>query len=87
MNFSYCSQCGKETAHKRALGMGTLIACLFTCGLWLPALFLYPVRCIHCGREESEPAEELDNSPAPFQEKESFKKKSKMVLRKPKTEN
>ena len=54
-----------------------LIAAL-TCNLgfrqwWLTGAFH------HCGREQAEACEELQNSPAPFQEKRLFKK-TKMVL-------
>ncbi|MFZ0052183.1 MAG: hypothetical protein WAK96_10435 [Desulfobaccales bacterium] len=74
MNFSHCSQCGRETAHKRALGIGTLLACLFTGGLWLPILLIYPVRCIHCGTEEGAPAP-VESRGAAFQERIFFKRR------------
>ena len=50
MYFQTCSRCGKETAHQRALGAGTILMVLVTCGLWLLAIPFYPSRCIHCGQ-------------------------------------
>lgn len=52
MNFSFCENCQKETAHKRALGAGTVIGFFLTCGLWALAIPFYPLRCLHCGTEE-----------------------------------
>ena len=49
MNFRYCPNCGKETGHKRFLGIGTVIAVFLTLGLWLLVIPFYPIRCIHCG--------------------------------------
>ena len=48
MRFRYCPACEKETAHQRALGIGTLLAVLITCGLWLLTLPFYPQRCRVC---------------------------------------
>jgi len=49
MKMIHCSNCGKTTGHKRALGFGTLFMVLLTGGLWLIAIPFYPVRCIVCG--------------------------------------
>ncbi len=51
MEFCRCSNCNKETGHKRALGWGTCFAFLLTGGLWLLAIPFYPKRCIVCGCE------------------------------------
>jgi len=76
MNFSFCHRCARETAHKRALGIGTLLGCLFSGGLWLLAIPFYPVRCLHCGAEEGEPApEEAAATAAVFQEHSLFKRR------------
>jgi hypothetical protein len=48
MRFRYCETCEKETPHQRALGIGTLLAVLITCGLWTLALPFYPQRCRIC---------------------------------------
>jgi hypothetical protein len=44
-----CPTCFRETTHQRAFGIGTLIACVFSLGLWVPFLVLYPLRCNVCG--------------------------------------
>jgi hypothetical protein len=49
MNFRYCPNCAKKTAHKRALGIGTLIAVFLTLGLWVLLIPFYPTRCLQCG--------------------------------------
>jgi hypothetical protein len=49
MRMRYCGNCEKETGHKRALGLGTMLAIILTLGLWLLVLPLYPTRCIVCG--------------------------------------
>ncbi|MGP8050133.1 MAG: hypothetical protein ACLPYB_05925 [Desulfobaccales bacterium] len=77
MNFSYCPVCGRETAHKRALGIGTLLGCFFSGGLWLLAIPLYPVRCLHCGTEEGEPTPAEPGSGACFRERSLFKRRGK----------
>jgi hypothetical protein len=52
MKMMYCSNCGKSTGHKRALGFGTLFMVLLTGGLWLIAIPFYPLRCIICGNTD-----------------------------------
>ncbi len=49
MRMGYCPNCAKTTGNKRALGWGTLFACILTCGLWLPVIPFYPTRCVVCG--------------------------------------
>ncbi len=46
-----CESCKRETGHKRAFGIATLIAVLFTAGIWILALPFYPTRCIVCGTQ------------------------------------
>jgi hypothetical protein len=48
MNFRYCLKCEEQTAHKRVLGVGTIIMAILTLGLWLLVIPFYPTRCIHC---------------------------------------
>jgi hypothetical protein len=50
MQMRHCSNCCKETGHKRALGFGTFFGVVITGGFWLLALPFYPVRCIVCGK-------------------------------------
>jgi len=50
MTYKHCKGCDRKTGHKRSLGMGTLIMLFLTGGLWLFMIFLYPSRCIICGR-------------------------------------
>ena len=49
MKFELCTNCGKATGHKRALGWGTFFAAVFTGGLSLLTIPFYPLRCIVCG--------------------------------------
>ena len=49
MTLSYCPSCNRQTCHKRAFGIGTLIAVIVTSGLWLMVMPFYPVRCRICG--------------------------------------
>jgi len=49
MDFLPCENCGKQTGHKRAFGIGTIIAFFCTLGLWVLAMPFYPARCIVCG--------------------------------------
>ncbi len=49
MTISYCPSCNRQTCHKRAFGIGTLIAVIVTSGLWLMVMPFYPVRCRICG--------------------------------------
>jgi hypothetical protein len=53
MKVEFCPVCEKVTPHKRAFGMGTLIAFFATTGLWVLAMPFYPIRCVYCGTEES----------------------------------
>ncbi len=43
-----CPSCGKTTDHKRVLGWGTVLAAVFTGGLWLVAIPFYPLHCVVC---------------------------------------
>ena len=54
MEYSYCSNCKKNTGRKRALGWGTFFAALITGGLWVLAIPFYPKRCIVCGNAKRE---------------------------------
>ena len=49
MQEKYCSNCGRNTGHKRAIGWGTFFAVLITGGFWFLAIPFYPKRCIMCG--------------------------------------
>lgn len=55
MEISYCPSCEKETGHKRMLGWGTLLGCIFTFGLWILSIPFYPKRCIICGHTSNIP--------------------------------
>jgi hypothetical protein len=44
-----CESCKRETGHRRAFSIATLIAVLLTGGLWVLALPFYPIRCVVCG--------------------------------------
>ena len=59
MDFKYCSNCGKKTGHKRALGRGTFFTGL-TFGTSILATPFYPKRCIICGSKNSD--QELNTS-------------------------
>jgi len=65
MNFRYCSRCEKETGHKRALGVGTIIMVCLTLGLWLLIIPVYPTRCIHCGTAKWSAMDSTDWWPNP----------------------
>lgn len=60
MEYSFCPNCGKDTGHKRAIGMGTLLGGACTLGMSILAVPFYPKRCIVCGRKSSE-----QDEPAP----------------------
>jgi len=49
MKIEYCNNCGKRTAHKRAVGAGTIIGGLYTLGFSWLAIPWYASRCIVCG--------------------------------------
>lgn len=49
MDVLYCPNCQKKSGFKRALGVGTIIMIVLTCGFWLLLVPLYPARCINCG--------------------------------------
>ena len=51
METLHCPVCGEITPHKRAFGIGTLIAFLCTFGLWVLIMPFYPIRCTGCGRD------------------------------------
>jgi hypothetical protein len=51
MQTAYCPVCGKVTGHKRAVGMGTLIAAMVTLGISLLAIRCNPLRCVACGNK------------------------------------
>lgn len=59
----YCPNCQKQTGFKRAFGIGTLLACIITGGLWIIALPFYPVRCSVCGGI-TRPSQKRNNSAA-----------------------
>jgi hypothetical protein len=52
MKFSHCTNCEKDTGHKRALGWGTFFAVILTAGGWFFVIPFYPIRCIACGKGE-----------------------------------
>ncbi len=45
----HCPACEKKRGYKRQIGVGSLIAVVFTGGLWLLVLPFYEKRCIVCG--------------------------------------
>ncbi len=49
MRMIQCPNCEQLTGFKRALGVGTVLAVVFTAGFWLLAIPFYPQRCIKCG--------------------------------------
>jgi hypothetical protein len=49
VDLEYCPACEKERGFKRQISVGTLLAVIFTAGVWLLALPFYPKRCIVCG--------------------------------------
>jgi|ERR1035437_5025585 hypothetical protein len=49
MQMIQCTNCGKLSGFKRALGFGTFFMVVLTLGLWLLAIPFYPMRCINCG--------------------------------------
>lgn len=49
MKTHYCKICKEYRAHKRHIGIGSLILVFITWGLWILALPFYPVRCTKCG--------------------------------------
>jgi hypothetical protein len=50
MKYSYCPDCGRDTGHARRLGWGTFFMGVFTLGLSLFLIPLYPKPCTICGR-------------------------------------
>lgn len=77
MKFTYCSNCGKKTGHKRSLGFGTFFAAVLTGGLWLLAIPLYPTRCIICGQQED--SDSPNGAPTDLSLKEIKKAKERYV--------
>jgi hypothetical protein len=71
MKMAYCQNCGKNTGHKRVLGLGTFFAVILTGGLWLLAIPGYPERCCVCGvsKEEVLEHQELDYTPSSLERK------------------
>ena len=55
MNMKRCPGCDRVTGHKRAIGVGSLLAVIVTGGLWLIALPFYSERCIICGNDREVP--------------------------------
>jgi len=49
MKTQHCEICGHQTAHKRRIGVGTLLLVIFTSGLWILVIPFYQVRCVVCG--------------------------------------
>jgi hypothetical protein len=52
MKMLYCNNCKKNTGHKRAIGVGTLLGGIATFGVSLAAVPFYPLRCVICGAED-----------------------------------
>lgn len=48
MALRYCNLCQRNVETKRHFGIGTLVMCLFTLGIWLLAMPLYSKRCPVC---------------------------------------
>jgi hypothetical protein len=55
MKMLQCPTCAKITGFKRNLGFGTFIMIILTCGFWILAIPLYPIRCIACGSDRGQP--------------------------------
>ena len=49
MKMKHCKYCGRMVAHKRRIGVGTLIMVVVTAGFGLLAIPFYEVRCTICG--------------------------------------
>lgn len=45
----YCNNCEQNVAAKRKIGVGSLILCIITGGLWLLVIPFYTKRCHICG--------------------------------------
>src|ERR1041385_367394 len=48
MAIKYCQLCGRFVSARRKIGVGTLILCLLTFGLWVLVIPLYSKRCPIC---------------------------------------
>ena len=53
MKMQHCHYCRRMVAHKRKIGIGTIILILLTGGLWLLTIPFYAVRCSICGGTQS----------------------------------
>jgi hypothetical protein len=59
---AFCKSCGRKTWFKIHIGVGSLIACIFTLGLWALAIPMYAQRCVMCGCCWHEPEKEKNTA-------------------------
>lgn len=59
MTMKRCPSCKRETGHRRAVGLLTIVGLVATAGLWLFALPFYPLRCQICGHSAGRPQWQL----------------------------
>ena len=52
MERTFCEDCGRFTSFRRHFGIGTLIGCIFTFGLWILLMPFYDTECKICGLSE-----------------------------------
>lgn len=48
MSTKFCSNCNQRVHPHRKIGIGTLILCLFTSGVWILIIPFYSKRCPIC---------------------------------------
>lgn len=67
MTIKYCNLCERAVEAKRVIGVGTLILCVLTGGLWLFTIPFYSKRCAICKADvltDSKPTpKQIDDSP------------------------
>ncbi|WP_392564279.1 SHOCT domain-containing protein [Orbus wheelerorum] len=61
MAIKYCSLCDRNVEGKRKVGVGSLIAILFTGFVWLLVIPFYSKRCPMCGNASLQPMQRTGN--------------------------